>query len=447
MNILIKNGTFVNEGVCFYGSLVVEGDHIASILTGDKQPKDTEFDKIIDASGAYVLPGVIDSHVHFREPGLTNKADIESESRAAAYGGVTSYFDMPNTNPQTTTLETLDQKFDIAAEKSHVNYSFFYGATGDNIDTFSWLDKQSIPGVKLFMGSSTGNMQLKEEDALKMIFQKAAEENLLVVTHCEDMTTINHHLLWWKSHGGENPPMKNYPLMRTWQACLKSTRKAISLAEKYGTRLHVAHISTSEELELFKPQHVKITAEAVIAHLMFTDNDYDRLGTLIKCNPSIKSWQARYELRKALNDGRISTVATDHAPHELRDKEGTVYTAASGMPMIQFSLVSMLELVDGGWITLPTLVDLMAHRPAILFNVNERGFLREGYKADITIVRPNSPWTVTKDCIQSKCKWSPMEGHTYQWKVDKTICNGQVIYDNGEFDEKSQGEQISFKKA
>lgn len=443
MKILIKCGTIVNEGVSFKGHLVVDGERITHIYNNEEAPRGT-FDKIIDASGCFVLPGVIDDHVHFREPGLTRKADIESESRAAAYGGVTSYFDMPNTVPQTVTLEALEDKFHLGAQKSHVNYSFFYGATNDNVDSFAHLDRHSIPGIKLFMGSSTGNMLVDKLESLRRIFQEAKRLDLPLMAHCEDTEIINRNMDACKREHGEDPDVSFHPQIRSVEACYESSRHAASLAQEYGTRLHIAHVTTARELELFTP-HSHVTGEAVVAHLYFTDADYAEKHALIKCNPAIKSAADRTALRAALNDGRITTIGTDHAPHELKDKQGGCAKAASGMPMVQFSLVTMLELVDEGVLTIERLVELMAHNPARLFQVDERGFLRAGYYADVTIVRPHAPWVVTKDVIQSKCKWSPMEGHEYQWRVEQTLCNGHLVYDQGCFDEDSKGKALSFR--
>jgi len=396
------------------------------------------FVEVINASGCYVLPGVIDDHVHFREPGLTAKADIESESRAAAAGGVTSYFDMPNCVPQTTTLEALDEKFRLAAQKSHVNYSFFYGATNDNADTFAQLDPHRIPGIKLFMGSSTGNMLVDRKEALERIFKTC---QLPLMAHCEDTDIINRNMEEAKKAWGEDPPVSLHAMIRSEEACMASTMKAVELARKYGTRLHIAHISTAEELELLGGQ---ITGEATVGHLYFTQLDHERLGARIKVNPAIKSPVDQYLLRQALNDGRIAVIGTDHAPHLLDQKQGGCAKAASGMPMIQFSLVTMLELVDAGVLTIERMVQLMCHQPACLFGVEHRGFLRPGYRADLVVVRPHSPWTVTPDVIQSKCGWSPMEGHEYQWRVERTLCNGQTVYADGQLNKSVLGEEISF---
>lgn len=444
MRTLIKNGTIVNEGRSFLGDLVVNGEQIEEIYEG-KAPRGI-YDQVIDASGCFVLPGVIDDHVHFREPGLTRKADIESESRAAAFGGVTSYFEMPNTNPQTTTLEALEDKFALGAQKSHVNYSFFFGATNDNVDSFDRLDVHRIPGIKLFMGSSTGNMLVDKYESLQQIFVKAKKMGLPVMTHCEDTDIINRNMAAYQKKYGEDPDVKFHPEIRSVEACYESSSLAVKLAKESGAHLHIAHVTTARELEFFGKDE-NITGEAVIAHLYFSDEDYADKKAFIKCNPAIKTVKDRQALREALADGRISVVGTDHAPHEWKDKQGGCAKAASGMPMVQFSLVSMLELVDEGVLSIERMVEVMSHCPAKLFHVDKRGFLRPGYQADIVIVRPHTAWTVQKEIIQSKCGWSPMEGHEYQWQVEQTICNGHLIYNKGEFDEAYRGEELTFRKS
>ena len=444
MRTLIKNGTIVNEGRSFLGDLVVNGEQIEEIYEG-KAPRGI-YDQVIDASGCFVLPGVIDDHVHFREPGLTRKADIESESRAAAFGGVTSYFEMPNTNPQTTTLEALEDKFALGAQKSHVNYSFFFGATNDNVDLFDRLDVHRIPGIKLFMGSSTGNMLVDKYESLQQIFVKAKKLGLPVMTHCEDTDIINRNMAAYQKKYGEDPDVKFHPEIRSVEACYESSSLAVKLAKESGAHLHIAHVTTARELEFFGKDK-NITGEAVIAHLYFSDEDYADKKAFIKCNPAIKTVKDRQALREALADGRISVVGTDHAPHEWKDKQGGCAKAASGMPMVQFSLVSMLELVDEGVLSIERMVEVMSHCPAKLFHVDKRGFLRPGYQADIVIVRPHTAWTVQKEIIQSKCGWSPMEGHEYQWQVEQTVCNGHLIYNKGEFDEAYRGEELTFRKS
>lgn len=440
MKTLIYGGIIVNEDRSHYGSLVMENDVIAEIIEGKEIPCGNYYRKI-DATGLFVLPGVIDSHVHFREPGLTAKADVGTESEAAAYGGVTTFFDMPNTVPQTTSVDALDAKFRIAREKSHVNYSFFFGATNSNADALQTLDRHVVPGVKLFMGASTGNMLVDSDDSLHKIFSNAT---MPVMVHCEDTGMINANMTEAKSRYGDDPDVALHPLIRSEEACYASSSRAVRMARTYGTRLHVAHVSTAKELELFGHDG-NITAEAVIAHLFFSDEDYARLGTRIKCNPAVKTAYDRSELRKALSSGAISTVGTDHAPHLLKDKEGGCARAASGMPMIQFSLVTMLELVDNGVLDMERLVRLMCHNPADIFEVRGRGYLRKGYKADIVLVGRDRRWTVTGDTVRSKCGWSPMEGHTYDWRVVKTICNGQVVYDDGTFYDNIRGEQVMFR--
>lgn len=444
MKTIIHGGTIVNEGKSFVDDVFVVDDEISSIGQGETA------DCIIDATGCFVLPGIIDDHVHFREPGLTDKADMESESCAAAAGGVTSFFDMPNTVPQTTTLEALEEKFQIAAKKSHVNYSFFFGATNSNVDLFSQLDKHRVPGIKLFMGSSTGNMLVDRYEVLDRIF---AEASLPIMAHCEDTAVINQNMAKFKERYGDDPAIWTHPLIRSEEACCQSTMKAIELAVHHDTRLHIAHVTTAAELEqivransgLGGMQDARITAEATVGHLFFSMEDYDRLGAKIKVNPAIKSVRDRQALRDGLMDGRISVIGTDHAPHLLSQKQGGAARAASGMPMIQFSLVTMLELVDKGVLTIERLVELMSHNPARLFEVCQRGFLRPGFKADIVIVRPHSPWVVTPSVIKSKCGWSPMEGHTYQWRVEKTFCNGHLVYDNGVVDKDYIGKPLSFR--
>lgn len=440
MRTLVKGGCIVNEGRLTDGNIVVEDGDIQEITT---LLPEGSFDEVVDASGCYVLPGVIDDHVHFREPGLTVKADIDSESRAAAAGGVTSYFDMPNTVPQTTTPEALEEKFLLGARKSHVNYSFFYGATNDNASSFDLLDASRIPGIKLFMGSSTGNMLVDRMESLERIFSTV---KLPLMAHCEDTDIINRNMADAQHVFGDDPEVQQHYLIRSEEACYASTSLAVRLAKKYGTRLHVAHLTTARELELFGKEP-NITAEAVVGHLWFSADDYARLGARIKVNPAVKTASDRESLRQALTDGRITVVGTDHAPHLIEQKQGGCCRAASGMPMIQFSLVTMLELVDAGVLTLPRLVELMCHAPARLFGVERRGFLRQGYRADLVVVRPHQPWTVTKDTILSKCGWSPMEGHEYQWRVERTLCNGQTVYADGQVNADVLGEEIRFNHA
>ena len=447
MKTVVQGGTIVNEGKTFDGTIIIEDGKITQIIQGHTYPE-VSSDEVIDASGCFVLPGIIDDHVHFREPGLTEKADIDTESRAAAAGGVTTYFDMPNTVPQTTTLEALEEKFALAAQKSHVNYSFFFGATNDNISLFPQLDPHRIPGIKLFMGSSTGNMLVDRREALEQLFSSS---ELPIMAHCEDTAIINRNMAEAKEKYGDDPKVIHHPEIRSEEACYESTRLAVELAQKYDARLHVAHLSTARELDLFDKcsmvngQCSMITAEATVSHLYFCDRDYASLGTRIKCNPAIKTERDREALQLALTDGRITVIGTDHAPHLLSQKEGGCAKAVSGMPMIQFSLVTMLELVDNGVLSLERLVELMCHNPARLFEVRHRGFIREGYQADLVLVRPNTAWVCTKDLVESKCGWSPMEGHMFLWRVERTLCNGHTVYVDGKGDTDYIGQPVLFR--
>lgn len=441
---LIYNVTMVNEGRRFKGGLLIEDDRIERIFDDESLFSSMPAGTGINAEGCYLLPGVIDDHVHFREPGLTAKADIESESRAAAAGGVTTYIDMPNTLPQTTTVEALKQKRVLAAHKSHVNYGFFVGATRNNIDELRSLNRRKVCGIKLFMGASTGNMLVDDEEALDRLFEQA---RLPIMTHCEDGAMIAENMAACKAQYGDDPDVALHSRIRSAEACYASTAEAVRLAKKWGARLHVAHISTAKELELFTPGDSRITAEVCLPHLLFTEADYARLGSRIKCNPAVKTAEDRDALRKALTDGRISVIGTDHAPHTITDKQGGAVRAASGMPTLQFSLVSMLQLVDEGVLSLERMVELMCHAPARLFNIEGRGYLREGYKADLVLVRPHSPWTLTPNKIESRCNWSPLEGRRFNWKVEKTFCNGYLIYNNGQItDETFHGQPVTFDR-
>lgn len=441
---LIYNVTMVNEGRRFKGGLLIEDDRIERIFDDESLFSSMPAGTGINAEGCYLLPGVIDDHVHFREPGLTAKADIESESRAAAAGGVTTYIDMPNTLPQTTTVEALKQKRVLAAHKSHVNYGFFVGATRNNIDELRSLNRRKVCGIKLFMGASTGNMLVDDEEALDRLFEQT---RLPIMTHCEDGAIIAENMAACKAQYGDDPDVALHSRIRSAEACYASTAEAVRLAKKWGARLHVAHISTAKELELFTPGDSRITAEVCLPHLLFTEADYARLGSRIKCNPAVKTAEDRDALRKALTDGRISVIGTDHAPHTITDKQGGAARAASGMPTLQFSLVSMLQLVDEGVLSLERMVELMCHAPARLFNIEGRGYLREGYKADLVLVRPHSPWTLTPNKIESRCNWSPLEGRRFNWKVEKTFCNGYLIYNNGQItDETFHGQPVTFDR-
>lgn len=443
---LIQNAVMVNEGRKVTGSVVIEGEKIAEILVGEEKAA-APCDEVMDASGCYLLPGAIDEHVHFRDPGLTHKADITTESHAAAAGGVTSIMDMPNTNPQTTTPEALEEKFALLAEKSAVNYSCYFGATNNNYTQFPQLDKRRVCGVKLFMGSSTGNMLVDRMASLRNIF---GGTDLLIAAHCEDQGIIKENTdRYKKEFGGNDVPLAYHPLIRSEEACYRSSELAVQLAREANARLHIMHISTARELSLFSDAPLKekrITAEACVSHLLFTEDDYQTLGARIKCNPAIKTADDRKALQEAVGSGLIDAIATDHAPHLLSEKEGGALKAMSGMPMIQFSLVSMLELADKGAFTIEKVVEKMAHAPAQMYDIQNRGYIRKGYQADLVLVRPDREWTVTADCILSKCGWSPLEGHTFRWKVEKTFVNGHLLFDNGRIDEGCRGQELVFER-
>lgn len=441
----IKNARIVNEGQTFNGSVIIENEIIAEILKDNATPSEA-CDETIDASGCYLIPGVIDDHVHFRDPGLTHKADMHTESMAAAAGGVTSYMDMPNTNPQTTTLEALEDKFKDAATKSIVNYSFYFGATNDNADLLPQLDKKRICGVKLFMGSSTGNMLVDQMDTLKNIFSNAG---MLIATHCEDQHIISANTALYKEKYGEDPDVKYHPEIRNEEACYQSSSLAVQLAKETGARLHIMHISTAKELELLanKPIEEKnITAEACVSHLFFCDEDYETFGTRIKGNPAIKSRADRDALRQALTSNLVDVIGTDHAPHLLSEKQGGALKAVSGMPTLQFSLMAVMELVHEGLLSIEQLVQKMCHAPASLYQIEKRGFIRTGYKADLAIVNPNKEWEVTNECILSKCGWSPMEGQTFHSQVEKTFVNGQMVYNGSHVDTLHRGQELRFDR-
>ena len=439
MKTIINNATIVNNGESHVGSLLVcEGRIERIVLGGEIEPQDGC--QMVDATGMYLLPGVIDDHVHFREPGMTAKADMHTESMAAAAGGVTSVLDMPNVVPQTTTVERWRQRMALAKERMHVNYGFFIGATNDNLDEILAMPPTEYPAVKLFMGSSTGNMLVDKREMLEELFAKTPK---LIMTHCEDTARINANMAEARQKYGDDPDITHHAEIRDAEACWQSSALAAEMAKASGARLHIAHISTERELALLGGN---ITGEACIAHLYFTSDDYLTKGALIKCNPAIKKLSDRDALRNAIADGRITVVGTDHAPHQLSQKQGGCCKAASGMPMIQFSLVTMLELVDNGIIPIERLTYLMSHNPASLFSIRERGYLRKGYKADVVVVRrDDNPWTLTDEMIQSKCGWSPMTGHEYNWRVEHTFCNGHHIYNKGVFDDSVRGEEIAFR--
>ena len=444
MKTIIRNATIVNEGRKFAGSVVIEDELIQQVIERDDSSQ--FYDLEIDATGLYLFPGVIDDHVHFRQPGLTHKADIASESRTAAAGGVTSYMDMPNTIPPTTSLEFLEEKFQLGAANSRVNYSFYFGATNDNVDIIPRLDPHRVPGVKVFMGSSTGNMLVDREESLRRIFETSP---LLLMAHCEDTGIIEANIRAFKKrYKGQNDfPVRYHSRIRNVEACYKSSSLAVQLAKETGARLHIAHISTAKELELFEAKPIEekqITAEAVIAHLMFSTEDYDTMETRIKCNPSIKTPEDRAALREALNNGLIDVVATDHAPHLESEKKGGALKAASGMPMIQFSLVSMLEMSDLDVLPIERIPTLMAHNPAKLFRIEKRGFIRPGYYADLTLVDPHGNWQVKEGRYYTKCGWTPMDERTFRWRVRRTIVNGITAYSDGIVVDGVRGNELRF---
>lgn len=445
MKTIIRNATIVNEGETFIGSVVIEDEMIQEVLKGDDTTQ--SYDTEIDATGLYLFPGVIDDHVHFREPGMTHKADIASESRTAAAGGVTSYMEMPNTNPPTTTLDRLEEKFQIAAQNSRVNYSFYFGATNDNVESIQLLDRRRVPGVKVFMGSSTGDMLVDREESLYRIF---ATSPLLLMAHCESTSIIEANIrAFKKKYKGQNDfPVRYHSRIRSVEACYASSSLAVQMAKDTGARLHIAHVSTARELELFERKPIeekKITAEAVIAHLMFSTEDYDTLGTRIKCNPAVKTPEDRAALREALTDGLIDVVATDHAPHLESEKLGGALRAVSGMPMIQFSLVSMLELSEMGVLPIERIPDLMAHNPAKLFHIEKRGFIRPGYYADLVLVDPDANWQVREGRYYTKCGWTPMDERFFKWRVSRTIINGITAYSNGIVVDGVRGKELRFE--
>lgn len=440
MKTVLRNATIVNEGRTFQGSVLIEDDRIAQVSEGDIT--DTPIDHQVDAGGAFLLPGIIDDHVHMREPGMTHKADMVSETRAAVAGGVTSVLDMPNVVPQTTTCELLDGRYAMADGRCHANYGFFLGATNDNLSEVLRVDTTRIPGVKVFMGSSTGNMLVDKEERLLQLFKQSPT---LLMTHCEDTDVINARATELRKQHGEDPDVSFHPWVRSREACIRSTELAIRMAQETKARLHVAHVTTREELDLFHPNDTHITAEACVPHLLYCDEDYARLGTRIKCNPAIKTAEDRQALRSALNDGRIYVIGTDHAPHLLEEKKGGCLKAVSGMPMVQFSLPTMLQLSDEGVLPLTRLVTLMCHQPATLFGIRQRGFIREGYFADLTLVRRRSEsYKVSVDDILSLCHWSPREGDLMTWEVLSTWVNGQLAWDGQQVIPHAIGQALQF---
>jgi dihydroorotase len=447
MKYLIENAIIVNEGRSFNGHVLVEGALIADVFEG---PLPAGFDphiKRIDASGLTLLPGVIDDQVHFREPGLTHKAEIYTEAKAAVAGGTTTFMEMPNTIPQTTTQSELQKKFDRASEVSLANHSFFFGATNTNLDQVLATDPKHVCGIKIFMGSSTGDMLVDHIDTLENIFAKS---ELLIATHCEDEATIRNNSSAFRAKYGDEVPISAHPLIRSAEACYISSSKAAALAAKHDTRLHILHISTAKETSLFRNDiplgEKRLTAEACIHHLWFSDADYDRKGTLIKWNPAVKTASDRDGVWDALLDNRIDIIATDHAPHTLEEKAQNYWKAPSGGPLVQYSLVAMLDFVNQGRISLERVVEKMSHAPALCFQIHRRGFIRKGYYADLVLVDRKGSTLVSKENILSKCAWSPFEGHTFGSRIVSTIVSGHLAYNNGVFDESQRGQAITFDR-
>jgi len=442
---LIKNAKIVNEGEIVNGDILIEGEIITKIGPSIS-PKSADVN-VFDAEGQYVLPGAIDDQVHFREPGLTHKANIETESKAAIAGGITSFIEMPNTNPQTTTIEALNEKFDRAAKTSWANYSFMFGGTNDNLEEILKVNKKEVAGLKLFLGSSTGNMLVDNPEILEKIFKST---DLLISVHCEDEATIKTNLEVYKARYGDDIPVHFHPIIRSEEACYLSSSKAIELAKKTGARLHVFHLSTGKETELFDNniplKDKKITAEVCIHHLWFCDKDYEEKGTLIKWNPAVKTEKDRDQLLKALLDDRIDVIATDHAPHTLAEKSNMYTQAPSGGPLVQHALPALLEMHHDGDISIEKIVEKFCHNPAILFDVEKRGFIKEGYYADLVIVNLNNPWTVKKDNILYKCGWSPFEGTTFKSRITHTFINGGLAYKNFNFYNTKYAKRLTFDR-
>lgn len=441
--LLIKGATLINEGNQFVADLAISDGFIEKIAEQISADGYT----IIDGNGKILIPGLIDDQVHFREPGLTHKADIASESRAAAAGGITAFMEMPNTVPNTLTQKLLEEKYEIASRISLVNYSFFMGASNDNLEEVLKTNPKNVCGIKIFMGSSTGNMLVDKKDTLEGIFSKC---KMLIATHCEDEATIIKDTALYKEKYGEDIPIKCHPEIRSTEACYKSSSMAIELAKKHGSRLHILHISTAKETELFDNSiplsEKKITAEACVHHLWFTDEDYAKKGTLIKWNPAVKTSADRAGILKAVLNDRIDVIATDHAPHTLEEKNNSYFKAPSGGPLVQHSLVALLEMCHQGKISLEKIVEKACHNPAILFQIEKRGFLREGYAADLVLVDLNDPWEVNKSNILYKCGWSPFEGITFKSKVHTTFVNGNIVYTNNKIIEGSHGQRLLFTR-
>lgn len=444
-SILIKNANIVNEGQIIQGDILIKNGFIEEISS--EIPVEKSY-TLIDADGKYVLPGIIDDQVHFREPGLTHKADIHSESRAAVAGGVTSFMEMPNTKPQSVTQNLLEDKYNIASQQAVANYSFFMGATNDNLEEVLQTDKTGVCGVKVFMGSSTGNMLVDEPATLEKLFSNC---ELLIATHCEDEYTIKENEKLYKAKYGEDVPIKCHPEIRSAEACYLSSSMAVDLAKKNGTKLHILHISTERELELFDNKlpldQKKITAEACIHHMWFNDSFYDTKGTSIKWNPAVKTESDRKAIVAAINNNTIDVIATDHAPHTWEEKQNTYFKAPSGGPLVQHSVQAMFQMIKKGWFTIEKMVEKMCHHPAQLFQIDRRGFIREGYWADLVIVDTNQAYKVSKENILYKCKWSPFENTTFDTTVTHTIVSGILKWENGHFCNELPGERLLFDRA
>lgn len=443
---LIKDARIINEGRCYRGAVLLGGEMIEAVYEGDA-PREAfrEAKTVVDAQGKWLLPGCIDDQVHFREPGLTHKADIRTESRAAVAGGVTSFMDMPNTKPPTTTPDALEWKFCRAAETSAANYSFFFGGTDDNLEDIRRLDRSRVPGVKLFLGSSTGGMRVDKKETLERIF---GESGLLVAVHAEKEEVIRRNIAYYTRLYGPDPGIALHSKIRSEEACYASSSEAVALAARLGTRLHLLHLSTARETTLLDNslplKDKRITGEACVHHLWFHDGDYASFGNRIKWNPAIKTLADRTALREAVNNGKIDVVATDHAPHLLSEKEGSCLKAASGGPLVQHSLVAMLELAAKGCFSCEKVADMMAHRPAELFRIDRRGYIRPGYYADLVLIDPGRAWTVSKDNILSKCGWSPFEGYTFHHAIDTTWVNGEVAWHDGLLRENARGKELRY---
>lgn len=441
---LIKNATIVNENKSFLGDVLIENEIIKEISTHINAPKNAE---IIAANGKTLIPGFIDDQVHFREPGLTHKANIATESKAAIAGGITTFIEMPNTVPQATTQELLEDKFKIAAKDSYANYSFMFGGTNDNLDELLKTDPKNVAGIKLFLGSSTGNMLVDNEAVLEKIFSST---KMIISVHCEDEATIRKNTARYKEKFGEDIPIKYHPIIRSEEACYLSSSKAIELAKKTGARLHIFHLSTEKETHLFRNdiplEEKQITAEVCIHHLWFSDKDYAEKGTHIKWNPAVKTENDRQGLWKALLDDRIDVLATDHAPHTLGEKDNVYTKAPSGGPLVQHAVIAILEKVKEGVIPIEKAVEKMSHNPAKLFQIEKRGFIKEGYFADLVLIDTNKPYTVSKDNLLYKCGWSPFEGTTFSSSITHTFVNGNLMYNEGVFNEEVKGKRITFNR-